>query len=83
MEINEAIIVPVILALVEILKKAGVPGKYAPLVSLVLGIGGMFLFSGFSLESGIKGLVFGLSASGLYSGTKAVVKKPEPPTPAG
>lgn len=75
MEINEAIVIPIIVGIVEMMKKMGLPGKYSPIVSIVLGIGGIFLLGGFSVESGLRGLVFGLSASGLYSGSKAVLKK--------
>lgn len=67
--------VPGILALVEIVKRLGVPGQFAPLVAVVVGAGLSLLVSGVSIESAAQGLVLGLSASGLWSGTKAVVGK--------
>lgn len=75
MELNDTLIIPILVGLVEIAKKVGLSGKYSSILSLLLGIGLSLLLKGLSLEAGIQGLVFGLSASGLYSGGKAMVKK--------
>jgi len=70
-----AIVVPIIVALVSTLKITGLPGKFAPLASLALGV---MIFSG--VGSGdivgniFEGVVAGLTASGLYSGTKSVIE---------
>jgi hypothetical protein len=69
--------VALVMGIVEAFKNFGLPSKYAPLVSLALGIG----FSFASAASGttpvqavMEGLVIGLAASGFYSGAKAVAK---------
>lgn len=65
---NELQVIPLVLALTEMVKRFGVPAKYCPLVSMAIGVGLAFLFAGsISIEIGIKGIIFGLSASGLYS----------------
>lgn len=77
MEIGETIFIPVILGVVEIAKGFGLPSKYASLLSVVLGIGLMLLAVGdASIRTNIlQGVVYGLSASGLYSGSKGFLKK--------
>ncbi|TXL65641.1 hypothetical protein FHP05_05830 [Cerasibacillus terrae] len=69
--------VPLITGLVQVFKVAGLPKKFLPLVSLLLGIGGgVFYISPGDLKGGIIiGIVLGLSASGLYSGTKNMMEK--------
>ena len=69
---SEAIIIPVIIAIIEILKGLGLPKKFAPLVSLVLGmLSGIFYLDHPELKVRIfQGLIYGLSAAGLYSGAK-------------
>lgn len=76
MEYTEAIIIAIIVGLVELLKQAGLPKKASPLVALAFGIAGgvIYLFPG-DVKAGIfMGLVMGLSASGLYSGGKALLE---------
>lgn len=68
--------VPVIVALVSAAKVAGLKSRFAPLLSVSLGIV-LFLLLGDNAEVGERvflGLLAGLSASGLYSGTKATIK---------
>lgn len=79
MEYTEAIIIAVIVGLVELLKQAGLPKKASPLVALAFGVAGgvIYLFPG-DVKAGIfMGLVMGLSASGLYSGGKALLEHKE------
>ena len=64
------ILIPIVTGLVSAIKTAGLPSKYAPAVSLVLGIAAAYLIN----DTIVSGLVIGLSASGLYSGVKATVK---------
>jgi hydrogenase-4 membrane subunit HyfE len=73
--INVAL-VPLVLALVAVAKKTGLASRYAPLLSVVLGVLAVltlesFVFSGLTILIGIG---TGLAASGLFSGTKATVK---------
>lgn len=67
--------IPVILGLVEVFKKI-VPSKFAPLISVVLGMGVVVLFAGgrFDIQIALVGIMTGLSASGLYSGSGATVE---------
>jgi len=73
-QVTEVVIIPVVVGLVEISKRAGLPAKYSPFLAIALAMAGMFLIGGFTVSAGIQGLVFGLSSSGLYSGTKSVLK---------
>lgn len=63
-----------IMAIVNILKDAGFPKKYSPLVAIALGIlAGVFLIDPKDLQQGvIDGLSLGLSAIGVHSGIKNV-----------
>jgi hypothetical protein len=73
---ESALSVPVIIALIQMLKTMGLPSKWAPLLSIILGIGGNFLFkfAGYEWQTLlVSGLVAGLAASGLYDLGKAPV----------
>lgn len=73
-----AVSVPIVIALVQLAKNMGLPGKWAPVISLVLG-----LFFAFGTVLAVpdpyqhwfvtilSGCMLGLSASGLYSGVQA------------
>lgn len=73
-EVFGVALVPLILALVELCKRTGLPDKWSPVLSVVLGLlAGVFLLDTGDLYEGIVvGLALGLSATGLYSGTKNV-----------
>lgn len=70
------IAIPFITAIVSAFKMAGLPSKYAPVASIIIGI---FLVSVTSdiwwTDEILIGVVLGLSASGLYSGGKTVLTK--------
>lgn len=74
-QINPAVLgaVPVIVALVQGAKSIGLSGRFAPILSVALGIGAAFLVASASWQADIvQGLLAGLMASGLYSGGKAI-----------
>ena len=71
----ELLSIPAILAIVEALKLAGVPSKYAPLISIILGIIAGLLVVEMTIDGGIMGLVLGLGASGLYDNAKPALTK--------
>lgn len=78
MNISEIALVPIVNGLVEMAKNMGLPKKYAAPAALALGILlqlGVAGTLGFSLDAVLQGAVIGLSASGLYSGSKAILKK--------
>ncbi|MCQ1530308.1 holin [Lutispora saccharofermentans] len=74
---NEAIIIPVIMAVIEILKGVGLPKKFGALAALVLGIViGIFFLDQPQIKLRIfQGVIYGLSASGLYSGAKNAIEE--------
>ncbi|MGE8207842.1 hypothetical protein ACQKP0_25590 [Heyndrickxia sp. NPDC080065] len=77
-EIYDVAIIPLILGIVELFKKGGLPAKYSPFVAVVFGLAfGIFYLDASVKESVIVGLMLGLSASGLYSGTKNIAKSDE------
>ncbi|QIA28227.1 hypothetical protein DYI95_005500 [Thermaerobacter sp. PB12/4term] len=69
-----AVAVPLIAGLVELLKRQGMPTRWAPPVALLLGtalslgyaVAGQTLW----FEALIQGLALGLGSMGLYSGVK-------------
>lgn len=69
-------LIPIITILVDVIKKAGLPSNFAPLMSLILGVvfGLIFENSGDVKIAIITGLIMGMSASGLYSGGKEASK---------
>lgn len=72
--IETSIIVAVIIGLIQVVKTAGFPSKFAPLLSVALGVGAVYLTGG-EATTGLalfNGVLYGLMASGLYSGVKAV-----------
>jgi hypothetical protein len=74
MEITIAIALTV--GLTEVLKRSfNIKARYAPALSLIIGVGIIFLGDSPVSESIIAGIIVGLSASGLYSGTKATLQK--------
>jgi len=67
--------VPVIIALIQVLKKTfGLNKKFAPIAAIILGQAFAFAAAYYGgtveYEAAIMGLVSGLSAVGLYSGVK-------------
>ena len=68
-------LIPFLVALVEVTKRLGLPSKFAPLVSVALGIGlGLAVYPD-PTRAVLVGAMNGLGACGLYSGGKAVVGK--------
>lgn len=65
----ELLSIPAIIASVEAIKLANFPNKYAAVAAIIFGVS-----FGLGLGDVTSGLLYGLSASGLYSGFKAMVK---------
>ena len=79
-QINPLVIaaIPVALGLVQVAKTLKVPSKFAPLVSIAIGIILMLFVPDLAWQAiGMQGLIVGLAASGLWSGGKAVAVKNE------
>ena len=69
-----AIIIPVIIGLVHVAKKTGLSSRYAPLLSIILGVVAGYFYVSPNTIGVLMGIVGGLSASGLWSGVKATVQ---------
>lgn len=73
---EEFAVIPVITGVVQALKMAFLPSKFAGVLSIVLGV----LFAcginhGVTVESVVMGVVFGLSSAGTYDITKMGINK--------
>lgn len=74
--------VPLIVGLVEVCKRAGLPERFAPLMSMALGLGLSLGYMATTvvgtgpspMDAVVVGLALGLSASGLYSSSKTAVE---------
>lgn len=84
-----AVVVPLILAIVQAIKLTGkVPNQYSPIVSIGVGIILAFFSHGTGTAIGstvLSGVMYGLMASGLYSGIKTTMPQTpvtQPDTPA-
>lgn len=75
METLDLLTIPGVLALVEIVKRLGLPVSYAPVAAIVLGVGISMLVQGYAVETIVQGFMLGLSASGLWSGSKTLIKE--------
>ncbi|WP_172373324.1 hypothetical protein [Sporosarcina jiandibaonis] len=76
-ELYDVIIIPLILGIVEVFKRAGVSKKLLPFIALVIGIAiGVVYVTDFDWKQGVLvGAMLGLSASGLYSSSKNTFEK--------
>ncbi len=63
--LDEAAVAAVTIGLVQLLKKY-INARFVPLSSVVIAVVLALVAGGPSLESGIKGIIIGLTASGLY-----------------
>jgi hypothetical protein len=75
-----AVLVAAVVGLVEVVKKIGLPSRFLPVAAIVLGVGlsmlavlGNMADASYA-EAAFGGLIAGLSAVGLYSGTKNTAK---------
>lgn len=70
------IAIPVIVALVEVAKRTGLTSRFAPILSVGLGLVLLGVWGGETVSLNLlEGLIAGLSASGAYSGVKATMTK--------
>lgn len=65
----------IVLGVIQAIKMAGFPAKYAPLLAPILGALCNVFLLGFSPESVVNGLGFGLMAVGLYEGANMVTAR--------
>jgi len=67
---------PIIVGLVQVGKKMGIPARYCPLLAVFLGIGVSFVYQPIPNypEALIEGIMAGLASVGLFSGARSVIK---------
>lgn len=73
---NDMIFIPIITAIVNIFKSLGLKPKFAPVLSLVIGVIVAIFFSN-EVEIKLrvlKGIFLGLSSSGVYTHGKGVIE---------
>ena len=75
--IYDVVILPLIIGLVEMLKKSGLPVKLLPVVAIFLGVVvGVVYITPQDIPQGVLvGVAIGLAASGAYSGGKTIIEK--------
>lgn len=77
LSVTQLALVPLVMAIVALLKNANLSGTnnwLSPLTSLVLGVGGAFLVPGPTWQATIlAGLTIGCIAAGVYSGVKGTI----------
>ena len=70
-EYMELVLIPILIGVLEAIKRTGFNSKFIPALSIILGILIGIVYSGFELKEGVlSGVFIGLSAVGLYSGVK-------------
>lgn len=74
--IYDVALIPLITALVGLLRQAGLSPRFAPLVAVVLGVvaGIVYVAPDEPAKGVLVGLALGLSSVGLYSGVKNTVQ---------
>jgi hypothetical protein len=77
MQFNESVILPIIVSVVELAKSLGLPRKFSSLIAVIAGIViGIVYLHPEDIKLGIfEGIMYGLSSTGLYSGTKNVFQQ--------
>jgi hypothetical protein len=68
-------LVPVVIGLVEVIKRVGLNERYLPITAIILGVVGAVAIIGYSPETIVGGIVLGLSSVGLFSGVRATSGK--------
>lgn len=73
MEYLDLILIPIVMGILEVVKKANINEKFIPVLAIILGLIFGILFDDVGMREGIiQGLYIGLSSVGLYSGYKNV-----------
>ncbi len=67
-------LIPITIGLVEVVKVVGIPDRFAPVASLLIGVALAFFVMPTIPMVVMGGVVVGLTASGLYSGTREMTR---------
>jgi hypothetical protein len=68
-------LVPLTIGFVQVVKSAGLPEKYAPLVAMFVGVGFCLFVMNTLAAAVLGGIAVGLMASGLYSGVRTMAAR--------
>jgi hypothetical protein len=71
---DDAALVAVITGIVELVKGAGFPSRFSPVLALLLGLGAGYFYVSPDAQGIFSGIVMGLAAVGLYSGPKNLAR---------
>jgi len=76
-EVTDALLIGLIISLVELAVRVGLPKRFAPVLAIVLGVAGgiVYIFPGDAKMGLLVGLMMGLASVGMYSSTKNVIGK--------
>jgi len=66
--INDPILIPLVIGLVEVCKRIGITSRYLPIIAIILGIGLSWIIGGGNII--ISGIIVGLSSVGLFEVAK-------------
>lgn len=74
--INASWLLPIVTALVQVVKKATpkLDNMYTPIIAIVIGIGAGLLLIELSVTGAVIGLILGLSGTGLYENINLIGK---------
>ncbi len=73
MELTALTAVPIIIALTNLLKQVGLSNRLLPVANIVFGITVASVLFHFSVLSVVEGVIYGLSAAGLYRSAKVTL----------
>lgn len=68
-------LVALVIGLTEVAKQLGVATRYIPILAIGISVGLALVLSGGNKDIIIPAVIAGLTASGLWSGTKATIGK--------
>jgi hypothetical protein len=71
---DDAAMVAVLTAVVELFKGVGLPKRFAPVLALLLGLGAGYFCVSPDTQGILAGIVMGLASVGLYSGPKNLTR---------
>lgn len=69
-----AVLAPIIVGVVQVVKITGMPARFVPLSAIVIGCAFGYVFVGATALGGLAGIALGLSSIGLYEVGKKTVQ---------
>jgi ABC-type uncharacterized transport system permease subunit len=69
-----AIALAIVTGITEVVKRAGAPTNYVPIVAVIVGLVYSLIFGDFTLNYALDGIILGLTSVGLYRTGQKLVK---------